>query len=355
MLVAFLGLSANLMADNLEIGDAIILKGATQTVSIKLTNTRTNYVGFQMDLYLPDGVTIDKSQTTLSNRFASGESITIGKQTDGAYRLVYTSLSLTPITGTSGTIINLALKASDTSTGGTATVQNVLFGTANSESITLEDVSFNVSVTDQIQDMSTAELSIPQGKEGVLTVQMGTSLNDYLGFQFDLTLPDGFSLVKNSNGKVATPEKGTKLDDTYVVAHATQKNGDERYLVYSTVNNVMETEAGSLLLIKVKNDNATLGSHQGTIYNISFSAQKDDDIVEVQVPDFTYTITSAEPYTMGDVNNDGVINVVDVSQTVSAALGIPPASFIIQAADMNNDGKISITDVSSIISLVVGE
>ena len=58
----------------------------------------TNLVSFQMDLTLPEGVSINRAGCSLSSRFTDeDQELTIGKQSDNVYRLMSTSFSLTPI------------------------------------------------------------------------------------------------------------------------------------------------------------------------------------------------------------------------------------------------------------------
>ena len=56
---------------------------------------------------------------------------------------------------------------------------------------------------------------------------------------------------------------------------------------------------------------------------------------------------------MGDVNNDGVINVADVSLTSSYIAGLEPAGFSVEAADINGDGEISVTDAVLIARMIL--
>jgi len=137
----------NAYADNITVADVSMSPGETQSVSINLTNTETNLVSFQMDLTLPEGITVNKSGCSLSNRFTDpDQELTIGRQPNGAIRLTSTSFNLTPISGTSGGIITLSLTASVDSEGGTATINNIRFVTSNSERITLADATFDISI-----------------------------------------------------------------------------------------------------------------------------------------------------------------------------------------------------------------
>ena len=143
-------------AEDISVEDVVMDKGETKTVSINLTNSHTDLVSFQMDLYLPDGITVNKTGCSLSSRFDSGQELTIGKQSDGAYRLTSTSFSLTPISSTSGTIIILSLTASQTTMVSTANIQNIRFVTSNSERITISNTSFGVTVrADQTLSLTT--------------------------------------------------------------------------------------------------------------------------------------------------------------------------------------------------------
>ena len=138
----------NAFAQTIIVDDMTIKAGETKEVSINLNNTQTNIVSFQMDLTLPDGITINKAGCGLSNRFTdSDQELTIGKQPNGDYRLTSTSLALKPISGTSGEIIKLSLTASASAKGGTATIRNIVLATSNSETLKPANTFFKANVT----------------------------------------------------------------------------------------------------------------------------------------------------------------------------------------------------------------
>lgn len=143
-------------ADNISVQDLTMDVGQSGSIDICLTNTATNYVSFQMDLYLPDDFTLNKTGNTLSDRFSIGE-LTIGKQSDGAYRLTATSFSLNPITGTSGVLLTLSVSA-PSSTTGIANIRNILFATSQSTSVTMSEVSFTMTA---VGDQSLSLSSLP--------------------------------------------------------------------------------------------------------------------------------------------------------------------------------------------------
>ena len=59
------------VADNISVPDMNIVPGETATVGISLNNTATNLVSFQMDLTLPEGITINNHNTP-ANSFRRG-------------------------------------------------------------------------------------------------------------------------------------------------------------------------------------------------------------------------------------------------------------------------------------------
>jgi hypothetical protein len=147
--VLLLGM-AGIYADNISVEDVSILPGETKTVNISLTNTITDLVGFQMDLYLPEGISINKAGCSLSSRFGDpNQTLTIGKQRElgeNVYRLTSTSLALTPISGTSGTIITLSLTAAKNFQGGTANLRNINFVHEVATILYIEETSFKINV-----------------------------------------------------------------------------------------------------------------------------------------------------------------------------------------------------------------
>ena len=57
---------------------------------------------------------------------------------------------------------------------------------------------------------------------------------------------------------------------------------------------------------------------------------------------------------MGDVNNDGLVNVTDVTLLIGYVLN-DEGYIVIENADLNNDGDINITDVTLLISQVLND
>ena len=55
----------------------------------------------------------------------------------------------------------------------------------------------------------------------------------------------------------------------------------------------------------------------------------------------------------GDANGDGIVDIVDVTTTISNILGQNPEGFNEKATDVNGDGDVDIVDVTSIIDMIL--
>ncbi len=95
--------------DMLTIGDFKIAAGETKKVDVSLSNDE-EYVAFQFDLYLPEGVTVEDHQAAFG-RMPESTTLSMSKQADGSYRFLAAAMKGEPIVGNNGTILTLTVKA----------------------------------------------------------------------------------------------------------------------------------------------------------------------------------------------------------------------------------------------------
>ncbi len=65
------------------------------------------------------------------------------------------------------------------------------------------------------------------------------------------------------------------------------------------------------------------------------------------------TVVVTVEATDGDVNNDALVDVADVTATASYILGDEVDPFIVAAADINADGKINVTDIVLLVNIIL--
>ena len=61
------------------------------------------------------------------------------------------------------------------------------------------------------------------------------------------------------------------------------------------------------------------------------------------------------PLLLGDVNDDGVVDVLDINLTINHILGKTSGHFNLAAADVDGNGTIDTMDVNRIINIVLGK
>ena len=152
MLLTFVG---NIHADNLSVADIQLSAGEEKQIAINLTNPNNQYVAFQFDLVLPEGVSISKDNKGLfmvilneERRSDQSPQPTVSKIGESnTYRILSYSGTNSAFMGTEGALVYVTLKAEESLSHGnhTATINKIKFTESNGTKHTLSDVSFTIS------------------------------------------------------------------------------------------------------------------------------------------------------------------------------------------------------------------
>ena len=130
--------------DRFFIEDFTVLPGDVKQVQILLEN-EMQYTAFQADLYLPEGITLVPNSMALTERKAANHSIATSLQSDGAIRMMSYSMSLSPFSGNSGTLVTFTIMVDQTiNTPVVIKLKNILFTTTAGVEITFDDVECSV-------------------------------------------------------------------------------------------------------------------------------------------------------------------------------------------------------------------
>ena len=142
--------------------------------------------------------------------------------------------------------------------------------------------------------------------------------------------------------------KGNLVRQLFYIARTSEAGGSEpleyEYWIDEDVANKVTgkgTQAEYIFTIDVSS--LALGSH-----TFNFKAKNLlDQWTDVFVDSF-----DVSPM-LGDVNNDGKVDIVDVTMTISHISGTTPEGFIEAAADMDGSGEVDSKDLNAIISIVL--
>lgn len=332
--------------------DGVTLKpGETKDVVLSLTSGESNMAGVQFDVVLPTGFSLAATEGAvyqLASSQPADLSCNVSNLSNGAYRFVLYSNGLLKLK--EGELMRLHLKAdSNTALGNyKLTVNNVAFSDADGQ-VTKEDgttatiklTNFYPSATNIVM----LDTRIISGKTAPLTLQLLETIRGCTGIQFDLQLPDGFSVEADADGKEYTIA-GSQAKD--IACNVTEQDGGcYRFIVYS--NTLQEFVPGELMNINLKvSEEKPYDTYTVSIKNVLLSdaggnVHKDEGA--------NANVTVTRPFTPGDVNDDGVIDEKDVDCVVSYMLDNAPSTFVFEAADMNGDNRISAVDLGYIINL----
>ncbi len=132
--------------DKIYVTDFSITAEETKDVSVLMDND-IPYVAFQFDLYLPEGITLAGYEVS-GSRVPESTEISMAKMDDGSYRFIAAAMSMEEITGNSGGIVTLKLKASSEITTGIKTgyLKRVKLSKADATGFTTAEIPFAIKV-----------------------------------------------------------------------------------------------------------------------------------------------------------------------------------------------------------------
>ena len=181
-------------------------------------------------------------------------------------------------------------------------------------------------------------------------INLNNNTTDLTAYQFDLKLPTGFTLAKDSRDKFQVTKTSRYEDDSQQLTVSLQEDGSYRFISFSMSNGVIDGTSGAILnaVIEVA-DNVIVGTYEGTISNIIFTKT---DGTQVRLIDTKFNIV-VDKNVMGDANGDSEVNVADIVEIVNYILGKPSTKFVKAAADLNKDGDVNVTDIVMVVNIIM--
>lgn len=152
--MAIAGSPHGIPTSKISVNPIIAHRGDTANLIISLSNPDEIYNGFQMDLRLPEGISLCKGHRSeyhfeLSHRLkADRPSVIIKEHEPGKYRILVFSFNQVAIKDDSGPIITLSIVIDAKMKKGKhhCTLTNVIFNKENNKGTELENVDFVIKV-----------------------------------------------------------------------------------------------------------------------------------------------------------------------------------------------------------------
>ena len=169
-------------------------------------------------------------------------------------------------------------------------------------------------------------------------------------YNFDLVLPEGVTIAKDSNGKYIDALSNRHDDHTRTFNY----KGDNTYS-FATLSGNSEALTGNdgairLVTLHVA-DNMAEGSYPIEIRNASYSLT-DGTLHSLEN---TTTSITVENYLLGDVNGNNGVDIGDAVTIVNYLVGKPTTTFVEKAADTNKNNQVDIGDAVTIVNYLVGK
>ena len=200
--------------------------------------------------------------------------------------------------------------------------------------------------------LSAVAVKMRGGETKTVDILLNNEVADYTAYQFDLTLPEGFTVAKNKKDKWDVT-KGERYEDDnqqLTVEMLDESTNTYRILCFSLSNDVIENTEGCIMKVAVKaGDDLEDGDYLIRLKNVTFTRVDGTDYI-LSDAEFKITINNVVP---GDTNGDGTVNVTDIVEMVNYILNKPSASFIWSAADVNGDEQVNVTDIVCTVNIIM--
>ena len=193
-------------------------------------------------------------------------------------------------------------------------------------------------VNSKAQSLQTQVISTSGGEKAlVVSITEGALMT---ALQFNLALPEGITLAESDiTLGIAT--------DGHTLCVEPLENGDMLFILYSlNLNTFMD---GELLRIPITANNIETGSN-GSLYMVRTATT---EAVSHTCEDVTVSLEVTDQDLLGDVNNDGTVDISDYIGVANHILGNTPEGFNETAADVNNDGSIDISDYIGVANIIL--
>lgn len=198
--------------------------------------------------------------------------------------------------------------------------------------------------------ITVAEVGATKGQQAAFGIDLENKTTDLTAYQFDLTLPDGFSLSVNDKGKFLVTKTSRYEDDSQTLNISKLEGNSYRFVCFSMSNEIITGTSGAILNASLTiGESVSEGSYEATISNIVVT-KTDGTQLKLSDSKFNIVVTNV---IKGDANGDGEVNVSDIVEIVNYIMNKPSDKFVFAAADVNEDGEVNVTDIVKVVSIIM--
>lgn len=397
-------------ADNLEVGNIVLTPGGTAQIAISLQNPTLDYMAYQFDMVLPEGVDIAKNEqgqpiVSLNEERITDHASGVSLMGDRRYRLIAYSLNDDGFIGKEGVLVYVTLQADATAAIGTKTLTltSQVMNDVGGNEIKWDGTSASIYVvsSELLEEMKEKRDSCVRLQERIEKVYAELTEDKLIEPHQKMYMDESFDLMKDDIERLLKV-----LDEEHLLQSefSDEVVADVRKLFTQTTTSVSWgniygsplftypsyvlkgtfscNEGGRIYVgsIDVKNEEKLIYTFYSKAFINDYSSGKESVTSIGVVPDKGYrikkivlhydnsetevtswdsddygayglTVEFGKQPIPGDANGDAKVTDADVDAVRQRIMGMTPVDFDRDAADANNDSKINIADIVKIISI----
>lgn len=216
-------------------------------------------------------------------------------------------------------------------------------------------VLVSASITHAADILKVQDVEMAPGESVTLNIELNNTTTNLMGWQCDISLPEGLTLELKDNGKPAAT-LGDRFSTTeHTISSNRLSNGDYRFIATSIDGEAIPGTSGTLFTVTLKADaSLTIGTKlTGTIKNVEFNTQDNHKLIFDEVK-FSVVMDDISVIP-GDANDDKKVDAEDIVTITEYMMGKEPENYIIKNADVNGDGIINIADIIQITNQILSK
>lgn len=171
----------------------------------------------------------------------------------------------------------------------------------------------------------------------------------YSGLQTDLYLPSGLSLDMEYDEYII--DLTSRKDNSHTVASRLMEDGAIRIYISSVSAKEFKGNSGAIMTLSLTAANDFTGPAVIELKNsICAEAIGTRHVLDNEI---CHVNPSTTPIKLGDVDDDGVVNISDVTALIDYLLSGNATNISVVNADVDADGNVNISDVTALIDLLL--
>ena len=195
------------------------------------------------------------------------------------------------------------------------------------------------------ENVSIDDFTIKQGDTIQVPLKLTNTHTNLTAFSMTLTLPKGLKILEGeSTSRFAGVIEGGSPDPSanmYNVCGIDLASG------------VISGSSGDLVLLTFVASQDFMGG-DATITEVDFITS-DRKHVRCNDTSFRVDYEQSGNVRMGDVDDNGIVDISDVMSTVNKMLGKKVSPFVFANADTDGNGEIDIVDVMNVVNIMLGK